>query len=166
MSTNAGPVYREAEARYKDAVTREEKLASLEEMLRVVPKHKGTEKLVADLRTRISKLKKAPPRKKGGSRGPSHRIVHEGAGQIALVGPPNSGKSTLVAELTHADPGVAAYPMSTLKATPGMMPHHDVSFQLVAKAESSGPKFVPWSFSNMLSLQRKRMPRNLQDENG
>jgi hypothetical protein len=104
MSTNAGPVYREAEARFRAAVTREEKLAALEEMLRVVPKHKGTEKLCADLRSRISKLKHEP-RRKGGTRGPSHKITHEGAGQVALVGPPNSGKSTLVAELTHADPG-------------------------------------------------------------
>ena len=100
MSTNAGPIYREAEARYKAAVTREEKLSTLEEMIRVVPKHKGTEKLVADLRTRLSKLKKEPKSKKGGSRGPSHKIVHEGAGQIVLVGPPNSGKSAVVAAAT------------------------------------------------------------------
>lgn len=131
MSTNAGPIYREAEARFKAAVTREEKLSTLEEMLRVVPKHKGTEKLVADLRTRLSKLKKEPVKKKGGGRGPSHKIVHEGAGQIVLVGPPNSGKSAVVAATTHADPDVAPYPMSTLKATPGMMPYQDVAFQLV-----------------------------------
>ena len=90
MSTNVGPIYREAEARFRAAVTREEKLAALQEMLRVVPKHKGTEKLCADLRSRISKLKQEP-KKKTGSRGASHRIPHEGAGQIALVGPPNSG---------------------------------------------------------------------------
>lgn len=146
MSTNAGPIYREAEARYKAAVTREEKLACLEEMLRVVPKHKGTEKMVADLRTRISKLKKEPSKKKTGGRGPTHKILHEGAGQIALVGPPNAGKSTLVAGLTHADPDVAPYPMSTLKATPGMMPYEDVAFQLVDLPPLCHEHVEPWVY--------------------
>ena len=146
MSTNAGPIYREAEAKYKAAVTREEKLLCLEEMLRVIPKHKGTEKLVADLRTRLSKLKKEPSKKKGGSRGSSHKIVHEGAGQIALVGPPNAGKSMLVARLTHADPQVAPYPMSTLQATPGMMPYEDVSFQLVDLPPICHEHVEPWVY--------------------
>ncbi|HSG10003.1 MAG TPA: TGS domain-containing protein [Longimicrobiales bacterium] len=145
MSTNAGPVYREAEARFRAAVTREEKLAALEEMLRVVPKHKGTEKLCADLRSRISKLKHEP-RKKGGSRGVSHRIVHEGAGQIALVGPPNAGKSTLVAALTHARPEVAPYPMSTHHATPGMMPFENVAFQLVDLPPLCSEHVEPWVY--------------------
>jgi ribosome-interacting GTPase 1 len=145
MSTNAGPVYREAEARFRAAVTREEKLAALEEMLRVVPKHKGTEKLCADLRTRISKLRHEP-RKKAGTRGPSHKIPHEGAGQIALVGSPNAGKSTLVAELTHARPDVAPYPMTTLKATPGMMPHEDIAFQLVDLPPICHEHVEPWVY--------------------
>jgi ribosome-interacting GTPase 1 len=145
MSTNAGPAYREAEARFRAAVTREEKLAALEEMLRVVPKHKGTEKLCADLRTRISKLKNEP-KKKGGGRGSSHKIPHEGAGQIALVGPPNAGKSTLVAELTHAQPDVAPYPMTTLKATPGMMPFEDIAFQLVDLPPLCQEHVEPWVY--------------------
>jgi len=146
MSTNAGPLYREAEAKFKEAVTREEKLVALEEMLRVVPKHKGTEKLVADLRTRISKLKKEPTKKKTGSRGPSHKILHEGAGQVALVGPPNAGKSSLVAKLTHADPDVAPYPMSTHKATPGMMAFQDVAFQLVDLPPLCTEHVEPWVY--------------------
>jgi len=145
MSTNAGPVYREAEARFRAAVTREEKLAALEEMLRVVPKHKGTEKLCADLRSRISKLKQEP-RKKAGSRGPSHKIPHEGAGQVALVGPPNAGKSTLVSELTHARPDVAPYPMTTLKAVPGMMPFEDIAFQLVDLPPLCQEHVEPWVY--------------------
>lgn len=143
MSTNAGPVYREAETRFRAAVTREEKLAALEEMLRVVPKHKGTEKLCADLKSRISKLRQEPAKKAGGG-GTSHKILHEGAGQVALVGPPNAGKSSLVAALTHARPEVAPYPMSTFQATPGMMPHEDVAFQLVDLPPVCREHVEPW----------------------
>jgi ribosome-interacting GTPase 1 len=130
MPANLTPAYRQAEATYKAAVTREEKLIALEEMLRVIPKHKGTEKLQADLRSRISKLKKEPG-KKAHARGVSHRIPREGAGQVALVGPPNTGKSSLVARLTKASPAVAEYPLTTREATPGMMTFGDVAFQLV-----------------------------------
>jgi len=130
MPANLTPVYREAEAKYRAAVTREEKMAALEEMLRVIPKHKGTEHLQADLRSRLSKLRQEP-RKTRVSKGPSHRIPREGAGQVALVGPPNSGKSSLVSILTKAKPEVAPYPLTTREATPGMMPYQDVGFQLV-----------------------------------
>lgn len=143
MSTNAGPVYREAEARFRAAVTREEKLASLEDMLRVVPKHKGTEKLCGDLKSRISRLRQEPAKKAGGG-GASHKILHEGAGQVALVGAPNAGKSSLVAALTHARPEVASYPMSTLQATPGMMPYEDVAFQLVDLPPLCREHVEPW----------------------
>ena len=130
MPANLTPVYKEAEAKYRAAVTREEKMAALEEMLRVIPKHKGTEHLQADLRSRLSKLRQEP-RKAKVSKGPSHRIPREGAGQVALVGPPNSGKSSLVSILTKAKPEVAPYPLTTREATPGMMPYQDVAFQLV-----------------------------------
>jgi ribosome-interacting GTPase 1 len=145
MPTNVTPAYRKAEARYRAAVTREEKLAALEEMLRVVPKHKGTEKLCGDLRSRISKLKQEPKPQKG-SRGPSHKIPSGGAGQIALVGPPNSGKSTLVANLTNADPDVAPYPLSTLKPTPGMMPYEDIAFQLIDLPPICHEHVEPWAY--------------------
>ncbi|HSJ06413.1 MAG TPA: GTPase [Longimicrobiales bacterium] len=131
MPANLTPVYREAEAAYKAAVSREEKLAALEEMLRVIPKHKGTEKLQADLRSRIAKLKREPAKKAGAGRGTSHRIPAEGAGQVVLIGPPNAGKSSLVCRLTKAQPLVAEYPMTTREATPGMMPFGDIAFQLV-----------------------------------
>jgi ribosome-interacting GTPase 1 len=130
MPANLTPAYKEAEARFREAVTREEKIAGLEEMLRVIPKHKGTDKLQADLRSRISKLKRGPT-KKGPARGHGHRIPREGAGQVVLVGPPNAGKSSLVAALTHAHPEVAPYPLTTREATPGMMAFDDVAFQLI-----------------------------------
>jgi uncharacterized protein len=130
MPANLTAPYKIAESAFKAAVTREEKLAALEEMLRAIPKHKGTEKMQGDLRARISRLKKEPVRKSG-ARGPSHRIPREGAGQVVLVGPPNGGKSALVARLTRADPTVAEYPMTTREATPGMMPFGDIAFQLI-----------------------------------
>jgi len=145
MPANLTPIYRDAEARFKAAVTREEKIAGLEEMLRVIPKHKGTEHLQADLRSRLSKLRQEP-KKKGPSKGLSHKIPKEGAGQITLVGIPNAGKSTLVATLTHAKPDVAAYPMTTLKATPGMMPFEDISFQLVDLPPICHEHVVPWVY--------------------
>ena len=146
MPTNVTPAYRAAEARFRAAVTREEKLDCLEEMLRVVPKHKGTEKLCGSLRSRISKLKQEATKPRAGSRGPSHRIPSEGAGQIALAGPPNSGKSTLVAELTHAAPDVAPYPMSTLKPVPGMMPFENIAFQLIDLPPICHEHVEPWVY--------------------
>lgn len=145
MPANLTPVYREAEAKYKAAVTREEKIAGLEEMLRTIPKHKGTEHLQADLRSRLSKLKQAP-KKKGPTKGPSHRIPREGAGQVTLVGPPNAGKSSLVAGLTHAKPEVAPYPLTTLKALPGMMPYQDIGFQLVDLPPLCHEHVEPWVY--------------------
>jgi len=145
MPANLTPIYKEAEARFKAAVTREEKIAALEEMLRVIPKHKGTEHLQADLRSRLSKLRQEPARKKPG-KGPSHRIPREGAGQVMLAGPPNSGKSSLVARLTHADPEVAPYPMTTLKASPGMMPFEDIAFQLVDLPPLCHEHVEPWVY--------------------
>ena len=106
MPANLPPTYHEAEDRYRSASTVEEKLAALEEMLRIMPKHKGTDKLQADLKSRIAKLKRQP-KKKGAKRGASHMIPKEGAGQIVLLGPPNTGKSALVARMTRARPEVA-----------------------------------------------------------
>lgn len=145
MPANLTPIYREAEAKFKAAVTREEKIAGLEDMLRVIPKHKGTEHLQADLRSRLSKLRQQPTRKTG-SKGLSHKIPKEGAGQVTLVGAPNSGKSKLVASLTHAKPEVAPYPLSTLKATPGMMQFEDVGFQLVDLPPLCHEHVEPWVY--------------------
>jgi ribosome-interacting GTPase 1 len=114
-------------------------------MLRTIPKHKGTEKLQADIRSRLSKLRREP-KQKGPTRGHSHRIPHEGAGQVALVGAPNAGKSSLVAALTHATPDVADYPMTTRDATPGMMAYEDVAIQLVDLPPLCEEHVEPWVY--------------------
>jgi len=132
MPANLTPDYLKAEERFKQARAPEEKVAALEQMLSTLPKHKGTEKMQADIRRRLSKLR-AEKQKKGGPQhaAPVHLVEREGAGQVALVGPPNSGKSALLARLTHATPVVADYPFSTRVPQPGMMPFENIQIQLV-----------------------------------
>ncbi len=132
MPANLPPDYFEAEKRYRAAKTPADKIGCLEEMLTIMPKHKGTDKLRADLRRRISKLKSASQAKKGpGKRDSAFRIDKEGAGQVVVVGPANVGKSALVATLTNANPEVADYPLTTWKPSPGMMPVENIQIQLV-----------------------------------
>lgn len=132
MPANLPPQYFEAERRYREAKTTKEKIALLQEMMAIMPKHKGTEKLQADLKTRISKLKRESQeqRQKAGH-GRSFYIEKQGASQIVLVGPPNSGKSQILKSLTNANPVVAPYPFSTKEPVVGMMEFEDIKFQLV-----------------------------------
>ena len=145
MPTNVTPQYKEAEARYRSARTVEEKIAALEEMLAIMPKHTGTDKLQADVKARLAKLRRDTG-KKSGARGTSHMVPREGAGQIALVGLPNSGKSALVAATTHAEPKVADYPFTTREPVPGMLPVRDVHLQLVDLPPISREHVLPWVF--------------------
>jgi hypothetical protein len=145
MPANLTPEYKRAEERFRAAKSPEEKLAALEEMLRVMPKHKGTDGLQADIKARIAKLRKQPAAKAGRSTF-SHMVPREGAGQVALVGPPNTGKSSLVAALTHATPAVGDYPFTTRDATPGMMPFEDIAFQLVDLPPLSDEHVDAWVF--------------------
>ena len=132
MPANLPPQYFEAEKRYREAKTPEEKVTALEEMLTIMPKHKGTDRLRADLRRKISRVKTRSQQKKGASRRDmAYRIDREGAGQVVVVGPPNSGKSSLVSKLTNASPEVAEFPHSTWKPIPGMVPYENIQFQLV-----------------------------------
>ena len=131
MPANLTPVYLEAERRFKSAKSTEEKVAAIEEMMATIPRHKGTEKMQADLKRRRSKLRAEQARGPTSRVGITHRVEREGAGQVAMVGPPNSGKSMLVRQLTHATPEVADYPFTTRVPLPGMMPFEDVQIQLV-----------------------------------
>ncbi len=132
MPANLTPQYFEAEKKYREAKTDEDKLKCLQQMLAIMPKHKGTDKLQADLKRRISKLKKlASQRKKSTRRAQSFNVEREGAGQLVLVGPPNAGKSQILASLTNANPEIAPYPFTTQKPLPGMMPYDHIQIQLV-----------------------------------
>lgn len=133
MAANLTPQYLDAEERYRAAKTPEDKLAALEEMWRELPKHKSSEKLQAELKKKLSAARQAiqqGARKSVGKVDP-YAIAKSGAGQIALIGPPNSGKSAFVGALTNAHVNVTEYPFGTPGPVPGMVRFEDVQIQLI-----------------------------------
>ncbi len=131
MPANLTPDYERAEKRLRQAADDTEKILALREMLSTIPKHKGTEKMQADIKRRISLLIKAAATKVRTKGMDPFHIPRGGAGQIVLVGPPNVGKSMLVATTTHAAVKVADYPFTTALPTPGMWKYQDVQLELV-----------------------------------
>ena len=153
MPANLPPQYFAAEERWRKASTIEEQISALREMLSIMPKHKGTDKLQADLKRRIAKLQQEAKtqRKKGGRKSELGYVPKEGAGQVAIIGPPNSGKSSLIHAVTHAHPEVAAYPYTTQKPLAAMMPYEDVQIQLVDTPPISEEFTPPW-LTNLIRL--------------
>lgn len=131
MPANLTPQYLKAEEEYRRATTAEEEVACLQVMLKEIPKHKGTDKLQADLKQKISRLKKDVAQAKPGGKRPGFRLPRQGAGRVILIGPANAGKSQLLASLTRAHPEIADYPFTTREPQPGMMPWEDIAIQLV-----------------------------------
>ncbi|MBN1837772.1 MAG: 50S ribosome-binding GTPase [Spirochaetales bacterium] len=131
MPTNVTPEYRKAEEAFRKAATIDEKVACLEDMIALLPKHKGTDHLFADLRRKLSKLKgqMESSGKKGG--GPGLGFAREGAAQVILAGPPSCGKSSILAALTNASPEIGDYPFTTTHMLPGMAAYEDIQIQLV-----------------------------------
>jgi len=146
MPANLSPEYRAAETAFRQAREPKERLERLREMLRAIPKHKGTDHLQADIKRRIKELsEEIEHAKKGGARsGASHSVRPEGAAQIALIGPPNSGKSSLHARLTGSGAHAADYPFTTQQAQAGMLPHEDIHIQLVDLPAVSAEHPIPW----------------------
>jgi ribosome-interacting GTPase 1 len=145
MPANLTPQYHEAELRLRRATSREEKEEALREMIALLPKHKGTEKLQGDLRKRLAKLEEEATH----ARRPGHRhevghVAPEGAGQWVMLGPPNAGKSSLLERLTHAHPQIADYPFTTREPLPGMMGYEDVQVQLVDTPAVAPERVEPW----------------------
>src|SRR4030043_1036892 len=132
MPANLTPQYLEAEAKFKQAKTTPEKIKALEVMMAIIPKHKGTERLRGQLKSRMAKLKEELQKRPVVSRAEqAYNVKREGAAQVVLLGLPNTGKSNLFAHLTHAPSEVADYPFTTQKPIPGMMRFENIQFQLV-----------------------------------
>jgi len=167
MPANLSPEYKSAEASYRKAREPRERLDWLREMLRTIPKHKGTEHLQADIKARIKDLSEGLEGGKkgggGGRTGPALVIRPEGAAQIALIGPANSGKSALHARLTGSSAHVAPYAYTTQFPEPGMMPHEDVHFQLIDLPAIAPEHPVPWLAGTLQSADATLLVVDLEE---
>lgn len=145
MPANLTPQYRRAEEKYRQSQTPQARVESLQEMLRLIPKHKGTDRLQGELRAKLKEAREELLSEgAGGSSGRSVRIPRQGAGTVVLIGAPNAGKSRLLAALTGATPEIAPYPYTTREPCAGMMPWEDVRVQLVDTPPIAPQHVEPW----------------------
>ena len=151
MPANLTPAYKAAEGNYRQTREPAERLEALREMLKAIPKHKGTEHLQSDIKAKIKELTEelAGPSRGGAKTGPATVVKPDGAGQISLLGPPNTGKSTLHVKATGSQTQIGQYPFTTQYPMPGMMPVRDVTIQLVDLPPIAVEHPVPW-ISNAL----------------
>ena len=165
MPANLSPEYKAAAEALRQARDPEQRLECLRQMLRVIPKHKGTDHLQADLKRRIKELDEelAGPKKGGARSGPALVIRPEGAAQVALLGPPNSGKSALHAKLTGSGAREAPYPFTTQYPEPGMMPVEDIHLQLVDLPPLSSQHVLPWMASTLQSADAALLVVDISD---
>ncbi len=131
MPANLPPQYYKAEEEYKSAKTLPEKIAALEAMMAIMPHHKGTDKLRAQHTRQLSQLREQLEAGGRGRRQSIYAVEKQGAAQVVLVGPPNTGKSSILAAVTHAAPHIADYPYTTIQPEIGMMPYRDIQIQIV-----------------------------------
>ena len=144
MPANLPPQYFSVEKRLKSAKTPEERISIMEELLTIIPKHKGTEKLQAMYKTKIAKLRIQAEKKPTTRQGISFHIEKAGAGQVILIGPPNSGKSSLIRALTNAEPDIGSYPFTNHTSSPAMMPFQDIQIQMVDTPPITQDYFEFW----------------------
>ena len=150
MPANLPPEYFRIEASLREARTPQEKIGICEKLLAVIPRHKGTEKLVALYKTKIAKLRdEMQKRPSTAKRGPLLLIDRTGAGQVVVIGPPNAGKSSLIHALTGAEVEIADYPFTTRAPSPFMMPFENIKIQLIDTPPATVEDVEPW-FPEML----------------
>jgi uncharacterized protein len=165
MPTNVTPEYKKAEEAYRKAREPKERLECLRLMLSTIPKHKGTEHLQADIKSRIKELTEelAGPKKGGKRGGPAISIRPEGAAQLALLGPPNSGKSALHLRLTGSRALSGPGPFITQFPEPGMLPYEDMAFQLLDLPSVSPEHSPPWLASTLQTADAALLVVDLSD---
>jgi len=145
VPANLPPEYFEVEKNLREARTPEEKMAIMEKLLSIIPKHKGTEKLIALYRSKIAKLKEEMDHRLSvAKKGQLFRIEKSGAGQVIVIGPPNSGKSSLISALTGQQLEIAEFPFTTKLAAPFMMPYENIKIQLIDSPPITPDYFEPW----------------------
>lgn len=145
MPANLTPDYIAAERRFRAAVDPQEQLEALQEMLSTIPKHKGTEKMQADIKRRIARLREEMQRRPStAAQRPYWLLERAGAGQVSLVGPPNAGKSQLLAALSNAEPEVADYPFTTRVPIPGIVIFENVQVQVLDLPPVAPELSPPW----------------------
>lgn len=134
MPANLPPEAKRKWAEVSAAKNPKEKLKLMQEFLSLVPKHKGTAKLCAQVKKQIATLRKeleeAKHRKTGRALS-KFFIEKEGAAQIVILGPTNVGKSSLLARLTNAKVMISPTPYTTTEPIPGMLHYEDIQFQLI-----------------------------------
>ena len=165
MPANLSPEYKKAEQAFRQAREPRERLELLKEMLRTIPKHKGTEHLQADIKSRIKELTEelSGPRKGAARSSTAHSVRPEGAAQVCLIGPPNSGKSSLHAILTGSKSEAGPFPYTTTMPIPGMLAWEDISFQLIDLPPVSREHTAPWIFGVLYGADAAWLVVDLSD---
>ncbi len=129
MPANLPPQFFELQAKLKQAKGNEERIEILKEMLAICPKHKGTERVQEEIKRKIAKLRKILPKKI--KREEIYFVKKEGAGQVLVIGLPNSGKTSLVNSLCQTNFKVGEYPFTTQLPTPAMLRYENILIQVV-----------------------------------
>jgi ribosome-interacting GTPase 1 len=104
------------------------------EFLALVPKHHGTDRMISQVKKQMAALREEIERKKKQQKAGSAPVYHvpkAGAAQVAIIGPTNVGRSSLLRAVTNAQVDVTPYPYGTKVPVPGMLPFEDIQFQLV-----------------------------------